>query len=341
MKSVSCPRLAIVLPCYREVDAVGPAYDALSQLLEALVEERQIDPHWCLCFVDDGSDDQTWNVIETLARRHEKALGIRLAANAGQQAALLAGLTYLAGKYDCYATMDVDLQDDPEALPRMLEGLEQGSDIAYGVRTERQSDSPFKRMTADLYYRVLRLIGIGVIPHHADYRVFSAAVLPVLLKHPHAHLFLRAVFPRLGFRGCEVPYVRQPRRQGQTKYSVMKMVGLAIDGLTLFSSTPLKVVMVIGGAGTLTSIGLFIWALVLRSRELPAPEGLMTLVTILFFGALQTVVLAMIGEYLRRIYLDNRKGPKFVIAETTARRAYVQDAEERREDLRWQQDTGS
>jgi polyisoprenyl-phosphate glycosyltransferase len=341
MKSLSAPRLAIVLPCYREVDAVGPAYDTLSRLLNTLVEERQIDPHWCLCFVDDGSDDQTWNVIETLTRRHEKAVGIRLAANAGQQAALLAGLTYLAGKYDCYATMDVDLQDDPQALPRMLEGVEKGFDIAYGVRSERQSDSPFKRMTADLYYRMLRLIGIGVIPHHADYRVFTAAVLPVLLKHPHAHLFLRAVFPRLGFRGCEVPYVRQPRRQGQTKYSVMKMVGLAIDGLTLFSSTPLKVVMVIGGAGAFTSIGLFIWALVLRSREVPAPDGLITLLTILFFGALQTIVLSMIGEYLRRIYLDNRKGPKFVIAETTAQRPRAMESGEQRVDLPWRQGSGS
>ncbi len=324
MKPDFHPRLAIVLPCFREMDAVKPACAVLSGLLNSLAEAKRIHPEWCLCFVDDGSDDQTWTAILALAKAHKQVVGVRLAANAGQQAALLAGLSFLARDFDCYVTMDVDLQDDPNALPTLLSRIDEGFDIAYGVRTERQSDSPFKRWTADLYYRMLRLLGIGVIPHHADYRVFRASVLPVLLKHPHAHLFLRAVFPRLGFRGCEVPYVRQPRKQGKTKYSVFKMFGLAIDGLTLFSSAPLKAVLLMGVGGTLTSAALLIWGLLLRSQHLLVPGWLLTLVPILFFAALQTIVLALIGEYLRRIYLDNRKGPKYAIAEVTNQRAIPQ-----------------
>lgn len=310
--------MAVVLPCYRESDSILPAIQALSAVLNDLVAENKLDKDWCVCFVDDGSDDDTWTAIQTAQATESRILGIRLVANAGQQAALLAGLSLLADEFDLFVTMDVDLQDDPGALPAMLDSMENGFEIAYGVRNRRRrADSPFKRWSADLYYRTLRLLGIQVIPHHADYRMFRAEVLNVLLKHPHAHLFLRAVYPRLGFRGKEIPYVRQPRYHGTTKYNLWKMLGLAIDGLTLFTAAPLKIILFVGLAGLMLFLGLTAWILVLKFHHTNVPEWLTTTLPILFFGALQSIALSLIGEYLRRIYLENHRFPNYSVRSMT------------------------
>jgi len=313
--SVKPSRLAVVFPCYREKQSINPAYIALKKILDDLVAKGNLYPDWILCFVDDGSDDDTWTTILELTKAHDQIRGLRLAHNVGQQGALLAGLGYLRNSYDVYITMDVDLQDNPIAIPQMLRAIANGYGIAYGVRSGRHSDSHFKRYSAGMYYKLLVLTGVTVIPHHADFRALNNEVLKVLLEHPYAHLFLRAVIPKLGFKGQNVPYARLPRKQGQTKYSLLKMVSLGIDGLTLSTSIPLKVILLIGLTSLLFSVSLFTWAISLRMHDVPIPDWLTTTTPFVFFGGLQCIALSLIGEYMRRIYLEKRSNPKYVIRE--------------------------
>lgn len=311
------PRLAIVLPCYRESESIEPARLALTGILDDMAGRGELQREWCLCFVDDGSDDATWQQIQSAATKDHRIRGIRLANNIGQQAALLAGLGCLSQEFTIYLTMDVDLQDNPAAVPEMLTILANGYDLVYGVRSKRHADSFFKRQSATAYYRLLALTGVKVIPHHADFRAFNSRVLEALLMHPHAHLFLRAVFPKLGFNGTTVTYERLPRKQGQTKYSLWKMLALAIDGLTLLTSAPLKAILLVGALSLSVALGAFGWILFNFLQGNGIPAWATPSVPLIFFGALQCIALALIGEYLRRIYLDKKRYPVYKIREST------------------------
>lgn len=304
------PRLVIVLPCYQEAETIPHAYRALKIVLERMVDSGQTAPQWCMCFVDDGSQDPTWLAIADLAQQDDRVFGIRLAANTGQQEALLAGLEASNGHFDVYATMDVDMQDDPEALHAMLSALQADTAIAYGVRSNRNADGWGKRISASIYYRLLKAMDIKVIPHHADYRMFRQDVLSALLAHPHAHLFLRAVITKLGFKGAIVPYQRLARTHGSTKYSLWKMCSLAIDGLTLYRSTPLKLVFLFGLVGGMAAVICLVWVLGLRLQGNPGSPELLWMAPLLFLGGLQCIAIAVAGEYLRRQYLENLKRPQ-------------------------------
>ena len=304
------PRLVIVLPCYKEAETIPHTYCALQEVLEGMVLSGKTAEDWGLCFVDDGSEDGTWEAICTLTQTDDRVFGIRLPANTGQQEALLAGLEACNGHFDVYATMDVDLQDDPAALPTMLAALQSASSIAYGVRSNRNADGWGKRISASIYYRLLRGMDIQVIPHHADYRMFRQDVLSALLAHPHAHLFLRAVITKLGFRGAIVPYRRLARTHGSTKYSLWKMCSLAIDGLTLYRSTPLKLVFLFGLIGGFAAVVCLVWVLGLRLQGNPGSPELFWVAPLLFLAGLQCIAIAVAGEYLRRQYLENLRRPQ-------------------------------
>ncbi len=308
------PTLTAVIPCFNEQDVLPETSRRLNLLFDQLTESGRIAAGSDVCFVDDGSTDRTWRLIEELSRGSPRFGGIRLTRNRGQQAALMAGLLNACG--DLVVSIDADLQDDVNAIDAMLAAAAQGADIVYGVRSARQTDSFAKRFTAQSYYRLLRWLGVEIVFDHADFRMLSRRALDALAEYRETNLFLRALIPQLGFRTSIVTYERSERFAGATKYSVQKMLRLAIDGVTSFSTRPLQIVTVIGGLTSLLAIGLTIWALLatLVFRHV-IPGWASTVIPIYLVCSVQLLSLGVIGEYVGKIYLETKQRPRFLIAE--------------------------
>lgn len=303
--------LSIVIPCYNEEEVLPETVGRLTHLLDELIVSGSITDG-SLYFVDDGSEDSTWQLVEKYAAANKRIRGIKLSRNCGHQRALLAGLLSAPG--DAVVSIDADLQDDLAAIKDMLAACAAGAEIVYGVRRQRQTDSPFKRVTAEAYYSLLRVVGVQLIFNHADYRLLSRRVIEVLRSYKETNIFLRGLIPQLGFNSALVYYNRQARFAGVSKYPFSKMFALAVEGITSFSDIPLKLITMLGLLISLASFGMGIWALWIRiTNPAAVPGWASTVIPLYMLGGVQLLCMGVIGQYLVKIYSETKSRPRFII----------------------------
>jgi glycosyltransferase involved in cell wall biosynthesis len=304
--------LSIVTPCFNEEAVLPETVRRLGSLLDRLTADGKIDrENSGVYFVDDGSSDRTWELIEQASARDPRMHGVKLSRNCGHQIALLAGLQAAPG--DAVISIDADLQDDVDAIEAMLDRFAGGDDIVYGVRNDRRSDSHFKRYTAVGYYKLLDWMGVEVVFNHADYRLLSRRVIECLQRYQEANLFLRGIVPTLGFRSSTVEYRRAERFAGESKYPLGKMLSLAFEGITSFSAFPLHLITLIGFGVFVISAALGTWALWARLFGDSFPGWASTVVPMYFLGGVQLLCIGVIGEYLSKIYLEVKARPRYFV----------------------------
>lgn len=305
-------RLTIVVPCYNE-EAVLP--ETARRLLAVLSEMRQqgkVADGSAVYFVDDGSSDRTWQVVEGLATVDPRIRGIKLSRNCGHQNALLAGLLSVPG--DVVISIDADLQDDPNAMCEMLDAHRGGADVVYGVRRRRALDTLFKRFTAEGYYWLLGHLGVEVVFNHADYRLLSRRAVDALAQYGERNVFLRGVVPQLGFNSAVVHYDRAERFAGETKYPLRKMFAFAVEGVTSFSAAPLRAITLFGFAVSVMSFVGGLWAMWERLvNDAGVPGWASTLVPMFFLGGIQLLSLGVIGEYVAKTYIESKRRPRYIV----------------------------
>ncbi|MEQ9299928.1 MAG: glycosyltransferase family 2 protein [Cyclobacteriaceae bacterium] len=309
------PTLGILIPCYNEEDVIPITTRKLIDVLNELKSDGLIAANSFLGVVDDGSNDQTWPYLVKTSEEEPNLKAISLSTNFGHQNALLCGLIEFGNLTDCIVSLDADLQDDIGIIKSMLIAYSEGFDIIYGVRKKRDLDSFFKQKTASLFYRFANMLGIRTIPDHADFRLVSKRVLDVLKEFRETNLFLRGIFPSLGFNSKTITYNRDKRAAGDTKYSIWKMISFAIDGITSFSVAPLRLITVLG-------ICVFIFSLMLSAYAiysyifLEVEKGWSSIVLPMYFlGGIQLLAIGIIGEYLGKIYKEVKQRPRYIIKE--------------------------
>jgi polyisoprenyl-phosphate glycosyltransferase len=304
--------LTIVVPCFNEEEALRETCNKLLELLNILIEKNKITPTSKIVFVDDGSTDNTWNIIEELSHRSRKVHGIKLSNNRGHQNALLAGLLNVSG--DIIVSIDADLQDDLMAIEKMIDLHYAGNDIVYGVRGNRSSDSFLKRYTAELFYKILKLMKVNIVFNHADFRLMSRRTINELKKYNETNLFLRGLIPSIGFRSAIVLYDRRERMHGESKYPYGKMLSLAIHGITSYSSFPLRLIAGLGLIIFLFTLSLSLWVFWVKIFKGDAIPGWASSVLPMYLlGGIQLLSIGIVGEYVGKIYMETKKRPRFII----------------------------
>lgn len=305
-------RLGLVVPCYNEEDVLPETAARTTALLDRLIADGRITQSSRVYFVDDGSRDGTWALIERLANGHEAIAGIKLSRNRGHQNALLAGLFTAEG--DVLVSIDADLQDDISVIPDMLTHFEQGADVVYGVRNDRASDSLFKRITARSFYRAMRLMGAESIENHADFRLMSCRAIEALKAFGEVNLFLRGMVPLIGFGSRIVEYSRAERHAGVSKYPLRKMIGFALNAITSFSVVPLRLITFTGIIVFVFSLAVIVWTLWVRFfTDKAIPGWTSTILPIYLLGGLQILSVGVVGEYLGKLYQEAKARPRFII----------------------------
>ncbi|MFA5121438.1 glycosyltransferase family 2 protein [Zavarzinia sp.] len=306
------PALTVIVPCYNEVAVIDDTAARLCALLDDLSGRGVIAPDSGILFVDDGSGDETWAAIERLGRRHPRCGGLKLSRNCGHQNALLAGLK--ASTTEITVSIDADLQDDTSAIERMIAAYREGAEIVYGVRDDRHEDSRFKRVSAELFYRLMQWLGVRLVFNHADFRLMSRRAIAALDRYTEVNLFLRALVPMLGFRTATVTYARGLRQAGESKYPFLRMVSFALTGITSFSLAPLRVITLTGFAVALLAGLVGLWALgASLIGAASAPGWASLLIVVSFLGGAQLFALGIVGEYVGRIYLETKRRPRFEV----------------------------
>ncbi len=307
------PILAIVTPCFNEEAIIVSTLNQLTTLVQDMIAAKKINPASFIVFVDDGSQDRTLALLRE--HKNEKTRILKLARNVGHQQALLAGLHYVTSQVDCCVSLDADLQDDTGVIGTMIDEFEKGNHIVYGVRSNRDSDSTYKRATAELFYKFMLRMGVPLIFNHADFRLLSNPVLTELKKYKEVNLFLRGIFPLMGYRSTQVYYSRKRREAGESKYPFWKMVHFAITGITSFTNYPLKIIMALGAfvfLGSLIATGWVIWV-VLTGRNVPGWASIT--LPIYLLGGVQLLAVGVLGEYISKIYLETKQRPLYHVEE--------------------------
>ena len=311
------PVLYIVIPCYNEQEVLPITAPMFLNKLHELAEKKLVSENSRILFVNDGSSDGTWDIIRALAASDEHYIGISQSRNRGHQNAVLAGLMEAKDRCDISISIDCDGQDDINAMDDMVRAYLDGCDIVYGVRNDRETDSLFKRTTAQGFYKFLSAMGADIVYNHADYRLISARALHELAKFKEVNLFLRGMVPLVGFKSTSVEYKRAERIAGKSKYPLRKMLALAGDGITSLSIKPLRLIMSFGVIVALLSFVGVIWAIVsaLAGRAV-AGWASMTCI-ICFVSGVQLICMGIIGEYIGKIYMETKHRPRYIISEST------------------------
>src|SRR4051794_17288322 len=321
----TAPTIAIVIPCYNEEPVLPETCRRIGALMDELVERGKISPASTVYFIDDGSRDNTWSLIEEFATVERCIAGIKLSRNRGHQNALLAGLFTVKG--DAVISIDADLQDDIEAIHDMVDRFNAGAEIVYGVRRRRHTDSSFKRLTAEIFYRLMITLGAESIHNHADYRLMSRRAIESLKQYGEVNLYLRGIVPLLGFRSEIVYYDRARRFAGESKYPLRKMLAFAWNAITSFSIIPLRLITMTGFVVFLGAIFVSLWVLWIRLFTDNAVPGWTSVVLPTYLlGGIQIFCIGMIGEYLGKIYVEVKRRPRFLIEKMTGRH-YTQNLE--------------
>ncbi len=317
--------LYMVIPCYNEEAVLRETASRMKEKYVSLIGRGFISPESRIVFVNDGSKDSTWQIIEEL-HCSEPAFfsGIDLARNSGHQNAVLAGLMTVKDICDMAITMDADLQDDINAIDAMIEKYNEGCQVVYGVRSARKTDTFFKRFTAESFYRFMKAMGADIVYNHADFRLMSRRVLQELDGFREVPLFLRGIVPLIGFKSANVYYERSERFAGESKYPLKKMLAFAVNGITSFSTKPLKLITGIGFLMSLISAAAIIWAFVVKILGHSELGWSSTMCSIWFIGGIQILALGIIGEYIGKIYAEVKQRPRYIVAD------FINDTEKRR-----------
>lgn len=305
-------KLIIVVPCYNEQEMLDYTTDELLKVIDRLQQDGKIGTGKIL-YVDDGSKDATWSIIERLTRRHEAVCGLKLAHNVGHQNALWAGLEWASLNGDVSISIDADLQDDTHAIDEMVDRYNQGTDIVYGVRKDRQTDSVFKRQTALMFYRLVRNLGEEIIYNHADFRLMSRRALKALMTYPERNIFLRGMVPRIGLSTACVYYDRKERMAGESKYPFSKMFALAMDGITSFSVRPLQWIYIAGFIMVFLALVAITYCLSVYQFSEVVWGWTSILISIWFIGGATLVSIGIIGEYVGKIYREVKRRPRYFV----------------------------
>lgn len=314
---MSAPTLFIVIPCYNEEEVLPITAPMFLNKLLSLVHEGKIADASRIMFVNDGSRDRTWEIIIELSRSDEHYIGISQSRNRGHQNAVLAGLMEARGKCDITISVDCDGQDDINAMDKMVDAYADGCDVVYGVRSSRETDTFFKRSTAQGFYKFLSLMGAEVVYNHADYRLISARALDALSEFHEVNLFLRGMVPLVGFKSTSVEYSRSERIAGESKYPLKKMIALAVDGITSLSVKPLRMIMSFGLTVALISFIGVIWAIVAAICGDTVAGWASTTCIVCFVGGVQLICMGIIGEYVGKIYMETKARPRYIISAKT------------------------
>lgn len=305
--------LTIVIPCYNEEQVLPWTLGKLATLIDRLKTEASTDAR--LLFVDDGSRDRTWEIISEAAKAHCHVSGIRLSHNEGHQGALWAGMQESVATSDAVASIDADLQDDETAMIDMARQINDGKDIVYGVRKKRETDTWFKRFTAQSFYKLMKSMDSEIVYNHADFRMMSRRAVEALMQYPERNLFLRGIVRRLGFKEGFVYYDRRARELGESKYPLKKMLAFSIDGITSFSTAPLKFITFVGLTMTLVSLVMIMFGII-RHIEGNTIEGWTSLlVSLWFIGGIITTAMGVTGIYIGKIYVEVKQRPRYFVQE--------------------------
>jgi len=315
-RGTRAPRIAIVVPCFNEGETLVQTIPILKGKLGDLIAASRCDQNSIIVFVDDGSTDCTWDLVKAAScKASGSIIGIRLAINAGHQNALMAALDFVADRVEASISIDADLQDSLASLEDMLAAYQDGAEIVFGVRRSREADTVFKRITAAFFYRFMRLMGVDAIEQHADYRLLSRAAMRNLRQFPEYHLFLRGLATRLHNRVAVVEYERLPRTAGHTKYSLRKMLSLALRGITSFSTYPLRAISVVGFI--VFSIGLLLatYAVISSFAGATVPGWASISAPLYALGGIIMLSIGILGEYVGKIYEQVKARPRYLVDE--------------------------
>lgn len=308
-------RLAIVSPCYNEQEVLNESAHRLTSLLKDLIARKKIAANSYILYVNDGSKDDTWQIISSLHQTNPFINGLNLAHNVGHQNALMAGMMTAKDKCDGVVTIDCDLQDDLNAIEKMVDLHEAGNDIIYGVKVSREADSFMKKLTAQTFYKLQASMGVKAVYNHADFRFLSRRVIEALAQYPERNLYLRGIIPTIGFQTATVDEVIGDRIAGQSKFTLAKMLRLASDGITSFSAQPMTIVLVLGIVMLAVALGMGVYVLVslLMGHYVAGWSSLM--LSMWFIGAVITIGIGICGAYIGKIYTEIKHRPLYIIAD--------------------------
>lgn len=324
------PILYIVIPCYNESKVLPLTAPDFLRKLEELIQKELIASESRILFVDDGSTDDTWSLITKIAEQDVHFMGISQSRNRGHQNAVLAGLMESKGKCDITITIDCDGQDDLNAMNEMVQAYLSGCEVVYGVRDNRETDSFFKKFTAESYYKMIRWLGADVVFNHADYRLLSSRVLMELSKFKEVNIFLRGMIPLVGFKSTSVYYKREKRVAGESHYPLVKMLHLAFEGITSLSVKPLHIVIGLGFFVSLLSFAGVIWAVIRALTGHVVVGWASTTCIVCFVAGIQLICLGVLGEYIGKIYMEVKGRPRYIISERTKEQRDEEAREEKR-----------
>lgn len=311
------PCLYIVIPCYNEEEVLPITAPMFLNKITQLIGENRIAENSSILFVNDGSKDRTWEIIRELAASDPHMKGVCLSRNRGHQRALLAGLMEAKDRCDITISIDCDGQDDINAMDEMVDAYLDGAEIVYGVRNDRQTDSFFKRFTAESFYKVLKWMGADVVFNHADYRLVSSKVLEHFADFEEVNIYLRGMFPLVGFKSTSVYYARHERLAGSSHYPLVKMLSLAFDGITSLSVKPIRIITGLGVGISALAFVLILYALISYFTGNAIVGWASSMIASCFIGGIQLVSLGVIGEYVGKIYMETKKRPRYIISERT------------------------
>ena len=310
--------LYLVMPCYNEEEVLRMSSGKALDLYARLIDNGTISSDSRILFSDDGSKDRTWEIITELHAENKTFCGIRLSKNRGHQIAIYSGMVYAAEHgAECVITIDADLQQDIEAVPRFLQKYAEGCDIVYGVRDSRDTDSLFKKTTATMYYKFMRSLGCDLIEQSADYRLLSNRAVKALASYKENNLFIRGLVPEMGFKSDIVYFHVKEREAGSSKYTLKKMVSLALNGITSFSIQPIRLVGLLGVGVLIVSVVMMIVTLIVHIRGVTVAGWSTIVISIWFLGSIQLISLGVIGEYVGRTYMETKNRPRYFISDET------------------------
>lgn len=304
-------RLIIIVPCYNEQEVLPETTPQLVQVVQDLIQKQKIAENSGILLVNDGSKDTTWQIIQQQHREYPCVFGLNLAGNVGHQNALFAGIDMMQDRCDFSISIDADLQDDTAAIEKMVDEYLNGADIVYGVRSSRESDSFFKRTTAQGFYKFMQAMGVKTVYNHADFRLMSARAMQQLCRYKERNLFLRGLVPEIGYKTATVTYARKPRTAGESKYPLKKMLSFAWQGITSFSIKPITLISALGAVIILCSLIAFIYTLIAYFLHHTQPGWSSLMISIWFLGGVQLFAIGMIGQYIGKVYLESKERPRY------------------------------
>lgn len=307
------PKLYIVIPCYNEEEILEQSLDILSEKLGRLVAEKKAAEESRVVCVDDGSKDSTWDIVVRRASEDDTILGLKFSRNYGHQNAILAGMLESRKAADCVVTIDADLQQDIEAMDDFLARYMEGCDVVYGIRNDRNTDKAGKKFTAEAFYKLMKLLGADVIPNSADYRLLSKKALEALADHPESNLFLRGLIPTMGFKSGVVYFDVKDRTGGQSKYTLKKMLSLALNGVTSMSTRPLELIIVLGLLFCLLALVIFIMSMIDWARGMVVQGWTTTVALLCLIGGMNLLTNGIVGLYVGKAYIETKRRPRYII----------------------------